>query len=135
MDATKIEAGKPYIFKASGSDIAGPTFKGVTISNATTPVEKDYVDFVGTYSPIDIFTEEKTNLYLGANDKLYYPSGEGMTSFTINSFRAYFQLKGGLTAGELSTTEGLEGQNINALVLNFGEETGIREISKESRIC
>ncbi len=134
VDAT-IEAGKPYIFKASGSDIEGPTFKGVTISNATTPVEKDYVDFVGTFSPIDIFTEDKTNLYLAADNLLYYPSGEDMTSFTINSFRAYFQLKGGLTAGELPTTEGQEGQNINAFVLNFGEETGIREISKESRSC
>ena len=84
---------------------------------------------MGTYSPIDIFTEEKTNLYLGANDKLYYPSGEGMTSFPINSFRAYFQLKGGLSAGELSTTEGQEGQNIKAFVLNFGEETGIDEVN------
>ena len=131
-DATTIKAGKPYIFRASGPDIAGPTFKGVTISNATAPVETEYVDFVGTFSPIDIFTEYKTNLYLAADNKLYYPSGEDMTSFTINSFRAYFQLKGGLTAGELTSTEGQEGQNINAFVLNFGEETGIREISTPS---
>ena len=124
---TAIEAGKPYIIKwTGGSDIVGPTFSGVTISNATTPIETKYVDFVGTLSPIDIFTEYKTNLYLAADNKLYYPSGEGMTSFPINSCRAFFQLKEGLTAGEPVTTEG---QPIKAFVLNFGEETGIEEVN------
>ena len=128
-DATEIEAGKPYIVKWAATTpdyVENPEFTGVTISNATTPVEKDYVDFVGTYSPIDIFTEEKTNLYLGANDKLYYPSGENMTSFPINSFRAYFQLKKGLTAGEPVSTDV---QPIKAFVLNFGKETGIEEVN------
>ena len=129
---TAIEAGKPYIIKwTSGSDIVEPTFSGVTISNATTPVEKDYVDFVGTFSPIDIFTEDKTNLYLDADNLLYYPSGEDMTSFPINSFRAFFQLKEGLMAGELTSTE-TDQQPIKAFVLNFGEETGISEISDYS---
>ena len=128
--ATTIEAGKPYIIKwTSGSDIANPSFTDVTINDATTPVETKYVDFVGTYSPIDIFTEDKTNLYLGANDKLYYPTGED--SFIINSFRAFFQLKEGLVAGELTSTE-TDQQPIRAFVLNFGEETGIREISTPS---
>jgi len=116
---TSITAGTPYIIKwAGGSNIAEPTFSDVTISNSYNPVETDSVDFVGTYAPIDIYTEENTNLYLGDGDKLFYPKGEGMTSFTINAFRAYFQLKNGITAGEpTSTAEG-----IKAFVLNFGEE-------------
>ena len=127
---TAIEAGMPYIIKwTGGSHIVGPTFSGVTISNSYNPVETDYVDFVGTYSPIDIFTEYRTNLYLGANDLLYYPSGEEMTSFPINSFRAFFQLKNGLLAGEPVSTDV---QPIKAFVLNFGEETGISEISNPS---
>ena len=131
-EVTSITAGTPYIVKwepTTPNTVSNLILNNVIISNATSPVETKYVNFVGTYSPIDIFTEEKTNLYLGANDKLYYPSGEGMTSFPINSFRAYFQLKGGLSAGELSTTEGQEGQNIKAFVLNFGEETGIDEVN------
>ena len=46
---------------------------------------------------------------------------------TINAFRAYFTLNG-ITAGEASGN-----LDIKAFVLNFGEETGINEISKESR--
>ena len=128
-DATEIEAGKPYIVKWAATTpdyVENPEFTGVTISNATTPVETKYVDFVGTFSPIDIFTEYKTNLYLAANNKLYYPSGEGMTSFPINSFRAYFQLKKGLMAGEPVSTDV---QPIKAFVLNFGKETGIEEVN------
>ena len=128
-EVTSITAGTPYIVKWEPTNpnfVSNPILNNVTISNATSPVETKYVDFVGTYSPIDIFTEEKTNLYLGANDKLYYPSGEDMTSFPINSFRAFFQLKGGLTAGEPVSTED---QEIKSFVLNFGEETGIEEVN------
>ncbi len=122
---TAIEAGKPYIIKWANTSetIEDPIFTDVTISNATTPVETNYVDFVGTFSPIDIFTEDKTNLYLGADNLLYYPLGEDMTSFTINSFRAYFQLT--LPSG----------QHAKAFQLNFGdEETGIQEITTPSNL-
>ena len=131
---TSIEAGTPYIIKWANTSetIEDPIFTGVTISNATTPVETNCVDFVGTYSPIDIFTEDKTNLYLGADNLLYYPSGEDMTSFTINSFRAYFQLKNGLTAGVPISPEQ---HPIKAFQLNFGdEETGILEITTPSNL-
>ena len=48
-----------------------------------------------------------------------------MTSFTINSFRAYFQLNIGFVCGEPGSTG-----TINNFVLNFGDETnGIEEIS------
>ena len=131
---TSIEAGTPYIIKWANTSetIEDPIFTGVTISNATTPVETNCVDFVGTYSPIDIFTEDKTNLYLGADNLLYYPSGEDMTSFTINSFRAYFQLKNGLTAGVPISPELYP---IKAFQLNFGdEETGIKAVSQPSTL-
>lgn len=123
---TSITAGKPYIVKwTDGSDIANPIFRDVTISNASNPVETDVVDFVGTYNPVDIGEEgDNTKLYLGNGNTLYYPS----KAMTINPFRAYFQLKGDLTAGELTSTE--SGQGIKAFHLNFGEETGIREMEE-----
>ena len=62
-------------------------------------------------------------LYLGADKTLYYPTSD----MTINAFRAYFTLNG-ITAGDASGDV-----SIKAFVLNFGEETGIDEISKESR--
>ncbi len=68
---------------------------------------------------------DRTVLYLGAGDKLYYPT----EAITIGAFRAYFKLQGDLTAGDPAE----EAQDIKAFVLNFGdEETGIREISTPS---
>ena len=79
-------------------------------------VETDYVDFMGCYSPVSIYTDEKTNLYLGADNKLYYPTA---TDFTVNAFRGYFQLKLGDSADP--------SVGVRSFVLNFGdgEATGI----------
>ena len=91
-----------------------PPFRtGVTISNATANAETDYVDFVGTYSPVGIYTDDKTNLYLGADNTLYYPTASG---FKVNACRGYFQLKQGLTAGSQSA-------GARAFVLNFGDDS------------
>ena len=114
-DVTSIEAGKPYIVKwANGTDIENPVFTGVTISNVTANAETDYLDFVGTYSPVSIYTDEKTNLYLGADNTLYYPTA---TDFQVNACRGYFRLK-------------LGDNEVKAFNLNFGdgETTGIEKI-------
>ena len=111
---------KPYTGKGTGgtipvvkpADIVNPVFTGITISNATANVETGYVDFVGTYSPVSIYTAGKTNLYLGAENTLYYPTE---SNFQVNAFRGYFQLKQGLTAGESTSP-------VRAFVLNFGDD-------------
>ena len=124
----------PYIVKwNSGTPLENPTFNHVVMvgSDVSEPndVEQDNVSFCGIYTTIDIFTTEKTNLYLGYDSnektsKLYYPWGNEMEYFYINSFRAYFKLIG-LTADQTSSSNG-----INNFVLNFGgESTGIKEIS------
>ena len=121
-DATSIEAGKPYLIKwASGSgNRTNPSFTGVTISDILAPVETDYVDFVGFFSPVSLTGGDKTVLYLGADNTLYYPS----TDMTVGSCRAVFQLKG-IEAGDLA-------QQARAIVLNFGdgeETTGISSLT------
>ena len=109
-NATTIEAGKPYIIKwASGANIENPVFNGVTVSNATANVETQYVDFIGTTSPTDIYESgtDKHNLFLGSANTLYYPTAEG---YKVNSCRAYFRLKqgkdvnndGAVTMGDVS---------------------------------
>ena len=113
-NVTSIKAGKPYIVKwANGTNIENPVFNGVLISNVTANAETIYVDFVGTYSPVSIYTDEKTNLYLGADNTLYYPTDE---DFKVNAFRGYFKLNG-LTAGEITS---------GAIELNFGEDEATR---------
>ena len=58
-------------------------------------------------------------LYLGADNKLYYPD----QAMVINACRAYFKLKG-ISAGDLPA---------GAIYLNFGEDaTGIETMSDVS---
>ena len=119
---TSITAGTPYLVKwANGDDITDLTFSGVKIDYTYHPVETDVVTFSGNFNPVGCSAGDNTMLYLGADNKLYYPS----EAMTINSFRAYFQLNNGLTAGEPSSSGG-----IRAFVLNFGDEseqTGITD--------
>ena len=101
---SEIEAGKPYIIKwnAAAQDLVTPEFTGVTINSATNNVETTYADFVGTYSPVTFAKENKSILFLGADDegsKLYYPQA----GTSIGAFRAYIELKG-ITAGTPTTT-------------------------------
>jgi hypothetical protein len=136
MDATSIEAGKPYIIKwTSGSGLTGPTFENVEISNTTTESvavtsADGYVTFTGLYAPRSFSSADNTVLYLGGSNTLYYPSPESGSTMTIGAFRAVFDLNNDLVAGDLTSSEGTEtGQSIRAFNLNFGGEgTGIMQI-------
>lgn len=140
-DATSIEAGKPYLIKwnkpndyvayngenaATCSDLVNPVFtnlSGITIETApiaaTSPDGK--VSFKGTYSKkafTDVdnsVTEDKSVLFLGASNTLYYPISNGNNDYSFNAFRAYFQLNGGLTVGDPAAS-------VKAFNLNFGEK-------------
>ncbi len=124
----KIEAGKPYIVKWVDDetdqlpDLVNPVFQDVTISS-TDPDDNttNWIDFVGTYSPVTLSAGDTESLYLSDASKLYYPSAD----VTIGACRAYFKLKNGLTAGEPTTGS----SGIKAFVLNFDEESESNSIS------
>ena len=128
-DATEIVAGQPYIIRwdkpngydghEADHDLVSPTFTGVTVSKATAPVETQYVDFVGITSPVTLAANDRSVLYLGEGNTLYWPSA----AVPVNAFRGYFRLNSGLEAGTAQARQ---------FVLNFGEETGIVSVSKES---
>ena len=111
-----IPAGTPFIIKwdKSGTDITNPVFKDVTIdATSRDATVTDVLTFTGTCAPVSIGSEgDKTKLYLGSGNTLYYPNG----AMTIGTHRAYFQLAPGITAGEPASP-------VRAFVLNFGEET------------
>ena len=98
-DATSIEAGKPYLVKwtTAGDDLVNPVFTGVTVSDASNNAETDYVDFIGNFSSLTLAGGDKSVLYLGKGNQLYYPTANR----TMNACRAYFQLKG-LTVADIS---------------------------------
>jgi len=119
-DASSIVAGMPYIVKwESGDNITAPVFTDVIISaTETKAIETTSTYFVGSFSPVSLTGGDKSVLYLGAGNKLYYPSAD----MTVGSFRAVFKLNG-ITAGDITS---------GAIELNFGEDeaTGVREVKE-----
>lgn len=107
-DATTITAGKPYIIKwASGTSVTNPVFNSVTlsVSDASGIASTDgTVTFQGTYAPVALAKDDKTNLYLSDGNKLSWPN---VADFKINAFRAYFHLD--------------NADNARQFVLNFGD--------------
>ena len=82
--------------------------------------------FCATYDPIKLEANDRTKLYMGDYNMLYYPKEE----VDVYSFRAYFQLAEGIYAGNPANGE----QGLNMLVLNFDgqQSTGIVEAEKSS---
>ncbi len=116
---THIEAGKPYIIKwTSGQDITDPTFHDVTVNPAYADIHAEHVYFLGNYSKVSIYGGDKTMLYLGADNRLYYPQDD----LDIYACRGLFQL--------VSFTVDDFTPSANSFVLNFsdGEATAITDI-------
>ncbi len=91
-NALSIEAGKPYIVKwASGDNIVNPVFNGVRIrkDDPTTVTSNDkLVQFIGIYGPETLPGNNASNLYLGADNNLYWPDQD----VNLGAFRAYFHV-------------------------------------------
>ena len=124
-DATKIDAGKPYLIMwASGDDLVNPKFTNVKIISIDPATDvtsiDDYVTFMGTYAPVTFGSANKSILFLGDDNTLYWPDGNEVT--TINAFRAYFQLTDLTLAGK-----------VRNIVLNLdGEASGIEALTADA---
>lgn len=117
VDATKIEAGVPYLVRPTTGDIVNPTFKNVTIS-VTTPKEagNDEYKFVGTYSPKTINKGEFGKIWGVTAEGKLAKINEGTT---MKGLRAYFVFP----------------TNTAAAKLNFdGETTGINNIETNAAV-
>ena len=139
---TTLRAGTPYLVKwdkpasyiaydgnnaSTCSDIVAPTFSGVTVSTiGGGHADTHYVDFVGSFSPVSLTANDKTVLYLGADNTLYYPTRDR----TMGSCRAVFRLHNGLAVGDLVPG----GAKATRFVMNFGSDdtTGIVEVNADA---
>ena len=115
-DATEISAGTPYIIKWNATTpdyIENPTFKDVVIDkDASTEVTFTGGKFVGSYSPVVWQTENQSVLFLGADNKLYWPQpADADHPVTIGAFRAYFDLSDGAGVREIKLN--LEDNEVN----------------------
>ena len=107
-EGSTIAAGTPFIVKWTGEDVTNPVFSGVTVSSAeasSVTSTDGTVSFRGSYSPVTLAANDRSKLYLSAENKLYWPSVDK----TIGACRAYFEMSGG--------------QEARTIVLNFGDET------------
>ena len=99
----ELVAGTPYLIKwdGDGSDnLVNPTFTNVTIDNSNNDVTSadGTVTFTGTYDYQTFDSEDKSVLFLGGKNTLYYPQ-PGMDPVKktavypgIGACRAYFKL-------------------------------------------
>ena len=126
--ATAIAAGVPYLVKwdAAGTDFTSPTFSGVTINATATTTVSDAdgdlqeVQMVGSYSPVPVVADDKSILFLGEANTLYYSSIDR----DIRSCRAYFSVP---------YIKQNAGAKARAFRLDFGdgEQTGIMTVQGE----
>jgi len=127
--ATAISAGVPYLVKwdAAGTDFTSPTFSGVTISatastTATgTSAGLEEVQMVGCFSPVAVTADDKSILFLGEANTLYYSTIDR----DIRSCRAYFSVPYIKQHAQA---------HARAFRLDFGEgdASGIVSVSKEA---
>jgi hypothetical protein len=118
---TTIPAGTPFIIKWAtkenpATNLVSPVFTGVTIDNTMRNADFTGGTFKGTYSPIVWDTENKSILFVGTNNTLYWPTAGGH----VNACRAYF---------DLGTYEARE------FVLNFDDQTtGVIEVKEVNEV-
>ena len=113
---TAIKAGTPYIVMwevTSSSTITDPVFSGVTIDKTVRNYDNDVsgdtrVRFLGTYDKISFTSDNRSILFLGEENTLYWPQ----SGATIGACRAYFKI------GE----DGEEARLLTGFNLNFGDE-------------
>ena len=135
-DATTIKAGQAYLIKWDSGSNLGPSdlvFTGVTLAkdlcdDEITADDKGSatVTFMGTYKKLSYSADDKSILFLGAGNTLYYPK----KGATIGAQRAYFKLSG-ITAGDKTIG------SARTFVLDLGDEdnvTGIIEAEANSSL-
>ena len=126
-DASEIKAGTPYIIKwPSGSDnLENHVFQSVeidlsdeTLTRQIVESADEHVQFIGTFSPVELPIGDKSNLFLGADNTLHWPQTD---NYAIRSFRAYFHVDGG---------------SVSAIKLYFGEDetTGVENIANSQKL-
>jgi len=96
--------------------------KGLSDDEITVDDKGSTVTFMGTYKKLSFDADDKSILFLGAGNTLYYPKKEA----TIGAQRAYFKLNG-ITAGDLPGSA-------RTFVLDLGDEDNVTSISEELRV-
>ncbi|MBR0049172.1 MAG: hypothetical protein IJP74_07640 [Prevotella sp.] len=121
---SKLKAGTPYIIKFTKDanyvntdeyNIVNPIFEDVTIDATDRSYDNEaegdaQVRFIGTYDAKTFGAEDKSILFMGGSNTLYYPQKDA----TIGACRGYFKIGEDGSAGDHA--------RITAFNLNFGDD-------------
>lgn len=127
--AEKITNKIPYFVKwESGTDVTDPIFQGVDVRYDGTSISHEDVAADAKYvyhKPQAFEANDRTILYLGDDNKLYYPTA----ATTINPFHAYFKLQKGIKAskssGDINKDDKMTIADVTSLVnIILGTSTG-----------
>ncbi len=91
---TDIEAGKPYLIYPTGTTASNIVLNGVEVTNTTVPVTYGNYTFTPVFDPTELQKDDKTSLFLGSGNTLYYPN----VTAEMKAFRAYFKTNGAQSA-------------------------------------
>ena len=134
-DASKIEIGMPYIVK--GAALNSPEFEGVKVGIEASAATVDPATFTGTFNPVTLNKNDRTVLYLGDDNKLYYPT----EAKTINPFQAYFKLNNGIEArkssGDINNDGGITIADVTSLVniiLGTPTENPVADVNEDDKV-
>ncbi len=135
-DASKIDVGMPYIVK--GAALKSPEFETVKVGIETSATTVEHVTFTGTFDPVTLNENDRTILYLGDDNKLYFPK----EVMTINPFHAYFKLQEGIKAcssdGNVNGDENVTVADITSLVNIIPalppEKAGIADVNDDNNV-
>ena len=126
-EGNTIAAGTPFIVKwdtdtegtkgTADTELRNPVFSGVTINDVNTDdvtSTDGKVSFLGNFSPVALTGGDRSNLCLGNENQLYWPSADG----NLNAFRAYLHVDGMVQAiqgepalallGDVNTNGGID---------------------------
>ena len=113
-------------------DVVNPIFSGVTINAAaptTVTSEDGKVSFVGSYSPVALTPNDKSNLFLGGANTLYYPNAANNADgyYYVNACRAFFSLDPNATVKEfkLNFEDSEDATSIDSLTPALSKGEGV----------
>lgn len=111
------EANVPYLVKPE-TNIDHIFFDDVMVETFTPQTIGNGIQFVGIEKPTPLTKDDKTVLFIGKGNKVYYPNED----FSLKGFRAYFKLPDGLISAP-----GKAGAPARFIIRNRQAPTGLND--------
>lgn len=89
-----MKANTPYLVNPKTDITGNMKFEDVYVQNFEVEPKGDDVKFIGTVSPIVLSADDKTKLFIGKSNVVYYPAED----VEIKGFRGYFEIPAGMLA-------------------------------------